>query len=399
MLKQNLPTLIEASPDFNQKKLPYLPNLPASVQIGDGPNIHTWFDQYQDNADSVATDDIPSLYSVPNKYNTKRNPYKSSSQQDISGDNRCDSRRSRSASITFDLDEDVRKVSRTHSKKRSKEKKECKQESQANTFAREASDTMQRSKNKRQESYNFQEEDQELSMWACRKCTLDNPLQEATCQACGGSRLSSIGDIEVPKLLEPKNIVNLIAEEDHRQDDLVVEEPAADAKWKCIICTLENDPLAYYCDACNSPSPFRMEAQLKPVQQKLEIDLKNLPGKFARYFGIGCFLAIIIYSLINMFICLYSTAKTIAALVPTYTPSFEYRPSINTDTAPHEDKNEDEKFAIDESECILNIEQFFSYDLLGVRPVIMLIFCPVFFYLATRVCKKMQMTPRVPMPM
>merc|ERR1712098_728599 len=133
------------------------------------------------------------LYSVPQKYNSKRNPYKSPSQYDISGDNRCDSRRSRSASITFDLDEDVRKVSRTHSKKRSKEKKECKQESQANTFAREASDTMQRSKNKRQESYNFEEEDQELSMWACRKCPLDNPLQEATCQACGGSRLSSIG--------------------------------------------------------------------------------------------------------------------------------------------------------------------------------------------------------------
>jgi len=400
MLKQNLPTLIEASPDFNQKKLPYLPNLPASVQIGDGPNIHTWFDQYQENAESVTTDDIPSLYSVPQKYNSKRNPYKSPSQYDLNGDIRSDSRRSRSASITFDLDDDIHKVSRAHSKKRSKEKKEFKQESQANTFAKEAPDTMQRSKNKKQESYSFQDQDQELSMWACRKCTLDNPLQEATCMACGGSRLSSIGDIEVPKLLEPKNIVNLIVEEDEAPTEPVLpEEAAQDAKWKCIVCTLENDPLAYYCDACNSPSPFKMDIELKPVQERLEIDFKDLSSKFARYFGIACFLAIITYSLFNMFICLYSTGQTIIQLVPEYTPSVEYSQPIKPDIAGQEDKIEEVEKENDDSGFVFDIEQVFSYDMFGVKPVIMAIFCPVFLHLATRVCKKMKVTPRVPQPM
>jgi len=399
--KQNLPTLIEASPDFNQKKLPYLPNLPASVQIGDQPSIHSWYDQYQEQAESVATDDIPSLYSVPQKYNSKRTPYKSPSQYDINGDNRCDSRRSRSASITFDLDDDIHKVSRTHSKKRqSKEKKEFKQETQANTFAKESPDTVQRSKNKKQESYSFDDQDQELSMWACRKCTLDNPLQEATCMACGGSRLSSIGDIEVPKLLEPKSIVNLIVAEDQAPPEMaVVQEPAKDAKWKCIVCTLENDPLAYYCDACNSQSPFKMEIELKPVQDKLEIDFKDLPSKLARYFGITCFLAIIIYSLFNMFMCLYSTGQTIIGLVPEYPPSFEHQPSVSSDHAGQGDKIEEAKKEPDDSVFPLDIEPVFAYDLLGVKPVMMAIFSPVFFYLATRVCTQMKDTPRVPQPM
>lgn len=400
--KQNLPTLIEASPDFNQKKLPYLPNLPASVQIGDQPNIHTWFDQYQEQAESVTTDDIPSLYSVPQKYNTKRNPYKSPSQYDINGDNRCDSRRSRSASITFDLDDDIRKISRTPSKKRSKEKKESKQETQANTFAKESPDTVQRSRNKKQESYNFQDQDQELSMWACRKCTLENPLQEATCMACGGSRLSSIGDIEVPKLLEPKNIVNLIGVDDQVPTEAAVnQEPGKEAKWKCVVCTLENDPLAYYCDACNSQSPFKMERMdiLKPVQEKLDVDLKDLLSKFARYFGISCFLAIIIYSLFNMFICLYSTAQSILQLVPEYSPSIERKHSVTPEPDTQEDKAEEVKEENDDSGISLDIGQVFTYEMLGVRPVMMAIFCPVFFYLVTRLCKKMKITPRVPQPM
>jgi len=403
--KQNLPTLIEASPDFNQKKLPYLPNLPASVQIGDQPNIHTWFDQYQEQAESVATDDIPSLYSVPQKYNNKKNPYKSQSQYDINGDNRCDSRRSRSASITFDLDDDIRKISRTPSKKRSKDKKESKQETQANTFAKESPDTIQRSRSKKQESYNFQDQDQELSMWACRKCTLENPLQEATCMACGGSRLSSIGDIEVPKLLEPKNIVNLIGGDDQVAPETIInQEPEKEAKWKCVVCTLENDALAYYCDACNSQSPFKMEKMdiLKPVQEKLEIDFKDVSSKFARYFGISCFLAIIIYSLFNMFICLYSTAQTIIQFVPEYTPTIESKPSITPDTnkvQEMQDKIEEVEEETDDSGFSLDIGHVFAYDMLGVQPVIMAIFCPVFFYLVTRLCKKMKITPRVPQPM
>ena len=32
-----------------------------------------------------------------------------------------------------------------------------------------------------------------ISMWACKRCTLENPLQEATCLACGGSRYGGGG--------------------------------------------------------------------------------------------------------------------------------------------------------------------------------------------------------------
>ena len=137
----------------------------------------------------------------------------------------------------------------------------------------------------------------------------------------------------------------------------------------------------------------------KPVQEKLEIDFKDLSSKFARYFGIACFHAIITYSLFNMFICLYSTGQTIIQLVPEYTPSVEYRPSIKPDTAGQEDKIGEVEKENDDSGFVLDIERVFSYDMFGVKPVIMAIFCPVFFHLATRVCKKMKVAPRVPQPM
>ena len=108
-----------------------------------------------------------------------------------------------------------------------------------------------------------EEEESYLSMWSCRRCTLENPLQEAVCLACGGSRLSSIGDIEVPKTVEPRNLVNLIRVEE--EEEVVVEEGVntknnADQpmpRWKCRVCTLENEALNYFCDACNSPSPLQ----------------------------------------------------------------------------------------------------------------------------------------------
>ena len=33
--------------------------------------------------------------------------------------------------------------------------------------------------------------------------------------------------------------------------------------WHCVVCTLENEPLAYYCDACNTQSPLK---SLKDLQ-------------------------------------------------------------------------------------------------------------------------------------
>ena len=76
-----------------------------------------------------------------------------------------------------------------------------------------------------------QEEEQDagsLSMWSCRRfgkiyftlkhfhfrCTLENPLQETTCLACGGSRLCSIGDIEPVLVPPPQPALNLLRGEE-----------------------------------------------------------------------------------------------------------------------------------------------------------------------------------------
>ena len=87
------------------------------------------------------------------------------------------------------------------------------------------------------------------------------------------------------------------------------------------------------------------------------------------------------------------------AEVPENLSSFEYNPSIDSDTAGIEDNIEEVKKEPDHSVFTLNLEQVFAYDMLGVKPVMMAIFSPVFFYLATRGCKTMEETPHVPQPM
>ena len=189
----------------------------------------------------------------------------------------------RCSSITFDLT-DAEGYNRNRSKSRRRREKERKEkesqkaeaESQANIFAREEEETIQRQSRPGPSSSSKtsndldrfgrpveDNEDDLLSKWSCRRCTLENPLHESVCLACGGSRLSSIGDIEVPRIVEPRNLVNLI-----KEDDEVVETLEKDVldkdnnniemiKWKCKTCTLENEPFNYYCDACNSPNPRR----------------------------------------------------------------------------------------------------------------------------------------------
>lgn len=178
---------------------------------------------------------------------------------------------SRCSSITFDLT-DAEGYNRNRSKSRNrrnreKKEKEFKEESQANIFAREEQEAVARpaaaAAAARRDSYLPREEEDVLSKWSCRRCTLENPLQEAVCLACGGSRLSSIGDIEVPQI-PPKNLVNLIHEDvENVEMERHIEEPnivhTENLKWRCKVCTLENEPFNYYCDACNSPSPRRDE--------------------------------------------------------------------------------------------------------------------------------------------
>ena len=61
--------------------------------------------------------------------------------------------------------------------------------------------------------------DSGLSMWSCRKCTLDNPLQDKVCAACGGSRLSSIGDIDIPRMLKCETVLKMIQEVEKNDDN------------------------------------------------------------------------------------------------------------------------------------------------------------------------------------
>ena len=99
---------------------------------------------------------------------------------------------------------------------------------------------------------------------------MENPLQEATCLACGGSRLCSIGDIEPPPLVPPHQpALNLLRGEEMMLEKGSMEQEETKEKqeelksWHCVVCTLENEPLAYYCDACNTQSPLKSLKDLK----------------------------------------------------------------------------------------------------------------------------------------
>ena len=161
-------------------------------------------------AESIAcTDDMPSLYSVPVKKKMggfNRTESLPEEEEDILHERR----RGRSSSITFDLAHDM--VRRNSSKKRQEKGGSKRKEKERKLNSPEKSPKIKTSKVNRSQGrdkeiknggwapHNFDDQekaDAVLSMWACCKCTLENPLQETCCQACGGSRLCSIGDIQV----------------------------------------------------------------------------------------------------------------------------------------------------------------------------------------------------------
>ena len=127
------------------------------------------------------------------------------------------------------------------------------------------------------------------------RCTLENPLQETTCLACGGSRLCSIGDIEPVLVLPPQPPLNLLRGEEMMQEKGSMEQEETKEKqgekeeqpksWHCVVCTLENEPLAYYCDACNTQSPLK---SLKDLQEHNKANAGWRSGewtkKAARYY-------------------------------------------------------------------------------------------------------------------
>jgi len=425
-VKNNLPTLIEASPDFNSKKLPYLPYLPDSVQ-----SLASL--QYDDTSESIVTDDLmPSLYSVPHKFRSE----------------------SRCSSITFDLT-DAEGYNRNRSRSKNKKQKERKEESQANIFAREEPDLIIREpvvvKEKKKETK--EEEESYLSMWSCRRCTLENPLQEAVCLACGGSRLSSIGDIEVPRTVEPRNLVNLIREE--VEEDVVMEEvlntnnhnvDQPRPKWKCGVCTLENEALNYFCDACNSPSPEHAARRTNTKEDVItgagadpNMEFGIIFSKAVRYLGIACFCLIILCAMFNMVSSLihflqtflqpnqsFPSQQTLTKIAPPPVtapvppPVNVNNEEIGVSSESHNSIAEDGTAgnyaevmrltdegqvretddAEEDSDDSVYIYQIF-YESFGVFPIIFLIYWPLFLYLIAQLCKVGEgvTQPRVPQPL
>jgi len=455
--QSNLPTLIEASPDFHKKSLPFLPNLPASVQIGDErSDIQTWFDQYTDtDVMSVTTDDVPSLCSLPQRFRMDETQWDSR-------------RRERSASITFDLDEGRRsrldeedrraEIKRRNSKKERKggERQPGGEHGSDRELGRRAgehggdvardrdgTDMKQEMRGRR----NWQQEETHgsntghceetgLSMWSCRRCTLENALQEATCLACGGSRLSSIGDIEPVTYLvkEPFTLLRGEEQEKGAQEEWEPKEGEQDRRWRCVVCTLENEPLAYYCDACNTQSPLKTIKDLQDLQRKEEgWKAMDLGRKAARYFAIFCFLAILTISLYNMAISIYSVIVSMRAMLPMYSsPS----PTIHTEDNPLSTKPDhltsqslppslvhmaatksigrDSMASVlpvptshtvipptSNYEDLVNLECMFTVSFLGLQPFLLIIFSPLFLLLLDRVSHYRQtvlVIPRVAMP-
>ena len=53
-------------------------------------------------------------------------------------------------------------------------------------------------------------------------------------------------------------------EQEETKEKQQQEEEEQLKSWHCVVCTLENEPLAYYCDACNTQSPLK---SLKDLQE------------------------------------------------------------------------------------------------------------------------------------
>jgi len=453
----NLPTLIEASPDFNKKQLPFLPNLPASVQLGEeAGGIQAWFDQYTDtDLMSVTTDDVPSLYSMT--------PTPSMPHRSRCNDWRPDSRRrERSASITFDLEEERRgrmeeeeRRSELRRRNSKKEKRTPAVKEEKRMTSRRERESPERLMGMRSKSVGAivvkQEEEQDagsLSMWSCRRCTLENPLQETTCLACGGSRLCSIGDIEPPPPPPPQPALNLLrGEEMMMQEKGSMEQEETKEKqeelksWHCVVCTLENEPLAYYCDACNTQSPLK---SLKDLQDHNKANAgwrsQEWTKKAARYFAIFCFIAILATSLFNMAICLFNAMASMGTMMtplsstplpapsspPYYTPNqmpekydtIQSNPAASIASPPasvasHPSKSTaataSEIHALDSGADgfdflfpdQFDLESLVTQSVLGINPFLLLLFSPLFLLLICRTPStpsSPQKNPRVPMP-
>lgn len=96
------------------------------------------------------------------------------------------------------------------------------------------------------------------SEWACSTCTLLNPVESATCEACGGS---------------PNTITTATAE---KQDCIA----ARGAAWTCAACTYQNTEIALACGACGTicPDPNAWERPaVVPTRLRARLRIVGVP--------------------------------------------------------------------------------------------------------------------------
>lgn len=84
-----------------------------------------------------------------------------------------------------------------------------------------------------------------LPPWTCRKCTLLNDASRAICEACGGSKLRSITQLDDPTLRRGES-------------------------WVCPSCTLRNPLTSSACRACKKiVGDEPIEVVQKPVANQI----------------------------------------------------------------------------------------------------------------------------------
>jgi len=263
-------------------------------------------------------------------------------------------------------------VRRRDKKRRKKQKKQKKQreekDCQASTFAKEDQDTLQRNK-KKQESVT----EEEYSMWSCRRCTLENRLEDSICQACGGSRLSSIGEVHLEDIEDPVqlNIPQLTKVEDDPVD------------WTCVVCTLTNPPLVRYCDACNAENPLHIDQDIGAPVREMTPERKDQMEKAARYIGIGLITGLLVLFLVNVVfsLCTYirSSLPDVGSLsapdFSSFKPAFQLPATTSTSTTATTSTQQDPDLLSEEL-------QYLDFDFYGLNILLFSCLLPFFVVMA-----------------
>jgi len=383
LLRPNLPTLIEASPEFNRSSSRLsiqscqlsIPDLPASVLVPPdvGVQLQSWYRQQQ----KLNENQEQNFYDYP----ITEYPSTDGELCDMPMlENIRSSSRASACSVKFYSDPESKEPSYKHqtkvvkNKRRSKDRerheifekkkttkdiemKDIQEEAfqtQGDMFADEKTGTMQRQKiNKTTENI-----PEMAGCWECKKCTLQNLLKEEVCQACGGSRLNSYLEMDKDPLMEEVEYVN--------------PNLLPDGQWICDICTLQNEANKYVCEACNSKNPYNEKpCKEAPVEQEKK-DVKQILHKIVRYFGIVCLASVIFYLAFNVLIGVLNGAISLGKMIS----SVHLSNHLNLTERGRDDFDD----TLDDED----IHFFTALQFWGLNPILLGILTPIFLLVIMR---------------